>query len=70
MANWNPQAAKDLMAFAANHDMTAQVAAFEAHIDAWANGLNGHASAYFDFGRYTADVTGNAGQVLGITFDM
>ena len=70
MAQWNPTAAKDLMAFAANHNMTNAVNAFEAHVDNWANGLAAHTVQSFPFGRYTAEVTADSNQVHRIQFDM
>ncbi len=70
MAQWEPGAASDLMTFAANNSLDAEVGNFQAQIDAWADGLGGPANQRFPFGRYTAEVTASAGQVLRIEFDM
>ncbi|MVV48095.1 hypothetical protein EJA72_07530 [Pseudomonas sp. PB120] len=70
MAVWNPAAANDLMAFAANHGLTPMVGAFQNMVDLWANGLPGHTNATFPFGNYQAEVTADTGQVHRIQFDM
>lgn len=70
MATWTPTAAQDLMAFAANHDMTAQVGPFQAMINAWADGLHARTIQNFHFGRYRAEVVGDNHQVIKMTFDL
>ncbi|KEX94175.1 hypothetical protein D3C76_790840 [compost metagenome] len=70
MAHWKPSAANDLMAFAANHNLNATVGAFQLTVDTWADNLPGFAHRVFPFGQYRAEVTGNAGQVDKIEFDL
>lgn len=69
MAHWNPTAANDLMAFAANNGLTPLVVNFQDHVDLWADGLHVHTNASFPFGNYQAEVTADAGQVHRIQFD-
>jgi hypothetical protein len=70
MAHWKPSAANDLMAFAANHNLNAIVGNFQQTVDAWADILPGFAHAVFPFGQYRAEVTGDAGAVNKIEFDL
>jgi hypothetical protein len=69
MAHWNPAAANDLMAFAANNGLGPMVGQFQHNVDLWADALLAHANASFQFGNYQAEVTADAGQVHRIQFD-
>lgn len=69
MAVWSPAAANDLMAFAANNGLTANIGAFQNQVNNWADALPADANRIFQFGNYYADVTADTGQVLRIQFD-
>jgi hypothetical protein len=70
MADWNPRAANELMAFSSNHGLDSEIGQFQTDVDNWADGLGAETNESFPLGRYTVRVFASPGEINRIEPDL